>query len=201
MELTPEQFAAAIGATDANAARYFDHAVAAMERFRISDTAAGVAAFCASVSVETRRLTAMEEDLFYRDADRLAHLFKRVYDADHNGVISPEEVQKAVPYCRNPKALSKVLYNGFHGRGGAQLTWERNYALHGKKLGFDYVGDPALLTTPEHAMLSAASFWDEIDGNSVAHDMGELTRRWNGPARLALAERIAQRDKALAALA
>lgn len=199
MELTLEQFAAAAGASSANAAQYFDAATAAMERFGITEPAC-IAAFCAHVSVETARLTKMEEDLYYKDAKRLAGLFLRVFDEDHNRVITDDEVVKAMPYIKNPKGLSMRLYGGFHGRGGAQLTWERNYRAHGDKLGVNYVSNPGLLLTPEHAMLSAASFYDSINGNDVAHDMGEMTARWNGPKRMHLAERIAQYNTALSAL-
>lgn len=198
MELTLDQFATATGATDDNAAKYFDAAVAAMDRFKIAEPAAA-AAFLANVSVETMKLTKMEEDLHYRDPERLARLFLRVFDEDHNRVISPEEIAVAAQYVNNPHALSMKLYNGFHGRGGAQLTWEGNYKLHGDKLGVDYVGEPALLLTPEHAMLSAASFWDTIRGNAFADDMDTIVARWNGPRRLQFAERLAMRDIALAA--
>lgn len=200
MELTLDQFADATGATHANASVYLDSALAAMARFHIEEDEQ-VASFLASVSVETQRLTAMEEGLYYKDPARLADLFRRVFDEDHDNKISPEEVTRALPYVRNPKGLSMRLYGGFHGRGGAQLTWERNYRLHGDKLGVNYVANPGLLLEPEHAMLSAASFYDEIKGNDCAHDMGELTRRWNGPRRLALAERIAQKNAAMAVLA
>jgi putative chitinase len=199
MELTLDQFARATGAEEAVAARYHDHALAAMERFSI-DNPTRTAAFLGTVSVETRQLTAMEEDLYYRDPKRLACLFLRAFDEDHDRAIEPEEINKAIPYCRNPQGLSMRLYNGYHGRGGGQLTWERNYKLHGDKLGYDYVGQPNMLVDPFHAMLSAASFWDEIKANDIAHDMDEVTRRWNGPKRLQLAERIARRDTALQAL-
>lgn len=200
MELSLDQFAEATGATHANASEYLDAALAAMARFNIA-TEEQIAAFLASVSVETQRLTAMEENLYYTHADRLADLFRRVFDEDHDGKISPEEVVKAMPYLKNPTGLSMRLYGGFNGRGGSMLTWERNYRLHGDKLGVNYVANPGLLLKPEHAMLSAASFYDEIKGNECADDMGELTRRWNGPRRLALAERIAQKNAAMTALA
>lgn len=199
MELTHEQFAQATGAEQEVADRYRDHALAAMERFSI-DNPTRASAFLGTISVETMHLTKMEEDLYYRDAKRLAGLFLRVFDENSDHVVSDEEITKAIPYTRNPKGLSMRLYGGFHGRGGAQLTWERNYRLHGDKLGYDYVGSPNLLIDPFHAMLSAASFWDEIKGNEVAHDMDEVTRRWNGPRRLQLAERIARRDAALQVL-
>jgi putative chitinase len=201
MDFTLDQFAVATGSTTENASLYYPWVVQACERFRINETPTQLAAFFASMSVETARLTAMQESLYYRDAERLARVFLRVFDEDHNRVITPEEIDKARPYCRMPKDLSIKLYGGYHGRGGMMLTWEKNYILHGKKLGQPYARDPDMVMQPEHAMLSAASFWDEIDGNSVAHDMDEVTLRVNGKARMHLAERISQRNAALQVLA
>lgn len=198
--LTLEQFQVATGSTLANASVYYTHACAAMERFDIA-TSDQVAAFCATIGVETQRLTKMQEDLYYTHPERLVMVFRRVFDLNKDGRAEPEEIEACTPYCRNPRALSQKLYGGFHGRGGTMLTWERNYALHGLKLGFDYVNNPDLLLTPQHAMLSAGSFWDEGRINAVAHNMDEVTLRVNGPARLALAERIALRDEGLKVLA
>lgn len=199
MELTLDQFARACGADVAVAAPYHEHALTAMQRFSI-DNPTRMSAFLGTMAVETLHLTKMEEDLYYRDAKRLAGLFRRAFDLDQDGVISDDEVNKAIPYTRNPKGLSMRLYNGYHGRGGGQLTWDRNYKLHGDKLGYNYLGHPEMLLEPFHAMLSAASFWDEIKGNDIAYDMDEVTLRWNGPRRLQLAERIASRDAALQAV-
>lgn len=199
MTPTLEQFATATGADLAHATVYFDQAVAAMDRFQITDPEA-VAAFCATIGVETQYLTAMEESLYYKDPARIADLYKRVFDKDHNGQISAAEIEAAKPYARNSNAVSKLLYNGFHGRGGAMLTWQGNYKKHGDLLGFDYVSNPALVKEPMHAMLTAGSFWDVAKCNECASDMGEVTLRWNGPRRLALDRRIALRDIGLAAL-
>lgn len=201
MDLTLDQFAAATGATQENAARYFDHAVATMARFKVSDSADAVAAYCATMSVETARLTAMEESLYYKDAERLAKLYRRAFDLDQDGTIEPQEVAAALLYTRNSKGLSMHLYRGYHGRGGCMLTWEKNYSAHGHLLGLPLLAKPEMLLEPEYAMLVMGSFWNSINGNDVAGDMGEVTRRVNGPRRMHLAERIAQRDAALIALA
>jgi putative chitinase len=129
----------------------------------------------------------MEEGLYYRDAERLRKIFPSKFPT----------IESARPYCRMPKELSMKLYNGFHGRGGIQLTWEENYRTHGKKLGYDYVGSPNMLLLPKHAMLVSGSYWDSRDCNDVADDMDEVTLRVNGKARMHLAERIAYRNKAL----
>lgn len=188
MPLTLEQFQLCTGSTHENAGRYYDAAVAAMERFVVADA---VAAFLATLGVESELLTHMEEDLFYTHADHLVAVFPHEFHT----------AADAAPFVRNPKGLSQKIYNGFHGRGGIQLSWEKNYKLHGDNVGADYVGHPELLLVPEHAMLSAGSYWHVTQCNAVAHDMGEVTLRVNGPRRLALATRIAMRDNALKVLA
>lgn len=199
MDLTLDQFAKACGAKPEVAARYFDHAVATMARYRV-ETPAQVAAYCATMSVETARLTAMEESLYYRDAERVARLYRRIFDLDEDGKIGPEEIEAARPYTRNSKGLSMRLYAGYHGRGGCMLTWEKNYAHHSELLGLPLLDRPELLLEPEYAMLIMGSFWDSINANAVAHDMSEVTRRVNGPRRLHLTERIAQQKSALQVL-
>lgn len=200
MTPTLEQFQAATGSTAENAQIYYEPALETFERFSIVEPTQ-IAAFCATVGVETQRLTKMEENLYYTTPDRLAKIFRRVFDEDHDGVIEPWEIERCKPYCRNPRALSIKLYGGFHGRGGMHLTWERNYKVHSKRLGFDYLSDPNLLLEPQHAMLSAGSFWDLNQINDVADRMDEVTFRVNGPARLGLAERIALCNEGLEALA
>lgn len=44
-----------------------------------------------------------------------------------------------------------LRYYPYYGRGYVQITWERNYALFGKLLGLDLVGNPDLAMEPEHA--------------------------------------------------
>jgi putative chitinase len=191
MEITLEQFEISTGATRENAEKYYDHALAAMDRFQISEDAERICAYLATLSIESARLTTMEESLYYRDPFRLAKIFPSKFKTS----------AEAVPFCRNPQALSMKLYNGFHGRGGIQLTWEKNYAFHGEKLGFNYRDNPDWLLTPDHAMLVSASYWDSARCNDVAYDMDEVTLRVNGRARMHLAERIAQRDIARGAYA
>lgn len=199
MEFTLDQFAVATGSTEENANLYYPWAVQACERFHIEEPPE-LAAFFAHMAIETARLTAMQEDLYYRDAERVAKIFRRVFDTNKDKIISHDEIVAARPYCRMPKELSLKLYGGYHGRGGLMLTWERNYAAQTLKLGHDYLHNPALVMAPEHAMLTAASFWDDVRGNDVAHNMDESTLRVNGPARLHLAERIAQRNAGMEVL-
>jgi len=137
-------------------------------------------------------LTATEEGLYYSSAERLAGIFKRAFNGD---------VSAALPFTKNPKALSQKLYQGFHGRGLIQLTWEKNYRLCGDALGVDFVAHPELLSSPQYAALSAAWFWKTNGCNEAADksDMDLVTKIVNGPAKLHLAERKQQFQVAMAA--
>ena len=187
-----EQLASATSAPYGNAKTYHQPLLDAMGRFDICSLQRQ-AAFLATVSVESARLSSPEESLYYKDPDRLARIYPRAF----------KNAAAAVPYARNPQGLSELLYKGHHGRGLIQLTWRRNYERASEALGYDYVGNPALVATPKHAALTAAWFWHDAKCNDPADngDMTEVTRRVNGPALMHLAERKAQYEIALKALA
>ena len=192
MTFTVDQLAAATSAPYGNAKVHHPHLEAAMCRFDI-DSLQRQAAFLATVAVESQQLTKTEESLYYKDPARLARIYPRAF----------KNAAAAVPYARNPQGLSELLYKGHHGRGLIQLTWRRNYERASEALGFDYVGNPALVAEPKHAALTAAWFWHDAKCNDPADkgDMTEVTRRVNGPALMHLAERKAQYEIALKALA
>lgn len=191
MDITLEQFRDGTGSTQANAELYYQPALITMDRFAINAEVQRIAAFLSTISIEAARLTTMEEGLSYRDPARLHQIFPSKFPT----------VESAVLFVRNPEALSQKLYGGYHGRGAIQITWLRNYQIHGDRLGFDYVNNPHWLLTPDHAILSAGDYWDKNNINDVADDMDEVTLRVNGRARMHLAERIAQRNVALEVLA
>ena len=192
MTFTVEQLAAATSAPYGNAQTYHQPLLDAMGRFDICSLQRQ-AAFLATVSVESARLSSPEESLYYKDPDRLARIYPRAF----------KNAAAAAPYARNPQGLSELLYKNYHGRGLLGLTWRRNYERASEALGFDYVGNPALVATPKHAALTAAWFWHDAKCNDPADkgDMTEVTRRVNGPALMHLAERKAQYEIALKALA
>ena len=192
MTFTVEQLAAATSAPYGNAQTYHQPLLDAMGRFDICSLQRQ-AAFLATVSVESARLSSPEESLYYKDPDRLARIYPRAF----------KNAAAAVPYARNPQGLSELLYKNYHGRGLLGLTWRRNYERASEALGFDYVGNPALVATPKHAALTAAWYWHDAKCNEPADkgDMTEVTRRVNGPALMHLAERKAQYEIALKALA
>lgn len=191
MTFTIEQLAAATSSPYGNAKVYHQHLLDGMTRFNI-DSLHRQAAFLATVSVESVHLSAVEEGLYYRDAARLARIYPRAF----------KDAKAAEPYTHNPKGLSELLYKGYSGRGLIQLTWRRNYERASEALGYDYVGNPALVAEPKHAALTAAWYWHDAKCNDPADrgDMTEVTRRVNGPALMHLAERKAQYETALKAL-
>jgi len=182
MILTTQDLVRATRSSLSDAEKYVDHLNNAMARFEI-DSPARVAAFLATVSVESNCLRSVKEDLFYRDATRLAQIYKRAFK-------SPAE---AAPYVANPRALGDLLYKGYFGRGLIQLTWRENYQRASNDLGVDFVGNPDLVCTPQFAALTAAWFWAVAGCNEPADqgDMDTVTLRVNGPKKLHLAERTA----------
>lgn len=190
--MNSEQLQLATGSTIQNAEKYLDALVFAMNKFEIN-TLKRKAAFLATVSVESAKLRAVEEGLYYSDPARLALIFKTAFGGS---------TEAARPFSKNPKALSLKLYQGFHGRGLIQLTWERNYKACGEGLGMDFVASPDLLMTPKYAALSAGWYWETNGCNDAADegDMTAVTRSVNGPALMHLKERVEQYIVALGTL-
>ena len=174
-------------------AETFSHPLTeAMIRFEIN-TPKRQAAFIATVAIESARLTAVEESLYYEDPHRLDDIYAREFQ---------HRAAKAAPYARNPVELGRLLYQGYWGRGLIQLTWLKNYQAAGAALGFNYVMQPGLVREPMHAAMTAGWFWFTHGCNEAADrgDMDDVTERVNGKAKLHLAERKAQYAIALKAL-
>lgn len=156
----------------------------AMARFGIT-TPARQAAFLAQVGHESGQLRSLSESLYYKDAERVAQLFKYGFDLNHNGRVDPAEVEFAKGYLRNSEKLANRVYGGRYGngpeasgdgykyraRGLIGITFRDNYRLCGKALGVPLVEQPELLEQPEYAALSAAWFWWDRGLNDKA-DLG-----------------------------
>lgn len=171
-----------------DAIRFAEPITDAMQVFEITNQRRQ-SAFLATVSVETMRLTRLEESLYYKDPARLANIFPRAF----------KTTRDAESYVKNPDALSRLLYGGYHGRGCIHLTWEKNYKAASDALGYDYVDNADLLLEPEHAALTAAWFWKTNGCNEAADrgDMKAVTRIVNGPALMHLTERTELYRKAM----
>lgn len=167
---------------------------AACRRFEIN-TPARLAGFFANAGVESKDLTDLEENLFYRTPERVRQVFP-------TRVASMAEAAK---FCRNPEGLANRVYslkngNGdeasgdgwrFRGRGIFQLTGRHNYADAGQALGLGLIGNPKDVTQPMTAALTAAWFWHVNKCNLLADasNWDAITRAINGPAMLHRAER------------
>lgn len=189
--LTYEQFKACTGAHEAFAQRYWPFAQKYCAGYGILENVHRAAMFFSTISIESDCLEETSEGLYYTDPLRLATIFKRAFDADHDKQIEPEEVEAAKAFCRNPTQLAWKLYNGFPGAGLIQLTWEDNYRKYMEATGVDVIKDPERLKQPEDAFRSACWFWQSNGCNEAADtgSMSKVTRIVNGPALMKLKER------------
>ena len=122
----------------------------------VTNTPVQRAAFLSQLGVESQNLHTVEEGLYYTKAARLDALFRTFSSS-----------KEAEPYLRSPEALANRIYankngNGdeasgdgwrFRGRGLIQVTGRGNYRATG------YEHDPQIVTTPQHAALSASRYW------------------------------------------
>ena len=163
---------------------------AACARFDIN-TPARVAGFVAQCRVESAGFTVLEENLRYRQPERLRAVFpSRV----------PSLADAAALVARGPQAIANRVYAGrlgngdetsgdgwrYRGRGLKQLTGRDNYADAAAALARPYLEQPDLVAQPDDACLTAAWYWHAAKCNLLA-DSGQwdaITRAVNGPGML-----------------
>jgi len=160
----------------------------AMARYEIN-TPERQAAFLAQVGHESSQLRKLTEDLYYRDPERVARLFKYGFDLNHNGVVDPAEIEFAKGYTCNPQRLANRAYGGRYGNGGEAsgdgwryrgrgligITFRDGYRVAGMAMGLPLIEQPELLEQPEYAAFSAAWFWWDRGLNGLA-DAGLFDR-------------------------
>lgn len=182
-------FLIAAGLAPTQARQFVDPLKASCALFDIS-TPPRLAGFIAQCRVESQNFTQLEEGLFYRDAARIADIFK-------SRVASEADARRLVG---NPKLLANTVYanrlgNGdvasghgwlYRGRGLKHLTALDNYTAAERALGRPYVTQPDLVAQPSDACLTAAWFWHSNGCNALADrlDWDGLTRKVNGPRKL-----------------
>ena len=178
----------------------------ALEMARLASTVDNVRRLCAflgQVSVETAGLTLMEENLNYRNPERLDALFSKV-----NGTADARAL-----IAKGPQAIANRVYAGrlgngdeasgdgwrFRGSGYKQLTGRANYRDMGKLVGLDLENHPDWVRVNPAAAKVAFAFWDARNCSPLADtgDIEGITERVNGPAKLALVERRAATLRAL----
>jgi putative chitinase len=196
----------AAGITPTLARLFADPLEIAFERFGI-DTPARRAAFVAQASHESSGFARLEENLYYRQPERIRQIFPSRVGS----------LQQAATLCRNPQGLANVVYAGkngngdaasgdgwrFRGRGLFQLTGRANYLAAGAALDRPYLETPDVVALPPDAALSAGWYWSSADCNALADSwqIDLITKRINGPAMLARVERHSAADEAMRAFA
>lgn len=183
MKLTAQIIAAGCGSTILRASQWTVPLQSACDRYFIN-TPLRVAAFLATVGVESARLTALSENLNY-SAEGLLSTFPKYFNA-----------VEAAQYEHQPQRIANRVYanrygNGneasgdgfrFRGRGCLQVTFKDNYASCGKAIALPLDSHPELIEQPCNAALAAGWYWDSRDLNKLA-DAGNLagvTRAVNG---------------------
>lgn len=166
-------------------------------------TARRLCHFMGQVFVETNGFRAMEENLNYRNPERLDAVFSAVRGIeDARALIAkgPEAIANRV-YANRLGNGSEASGDGwlYRGSGYKQLTGRSNYREIGALVGLDLEGHPEMARDPVNAARIAFAFWDAKRCSQLADagDLEAITERVNGPAKLGLAER---RDATLRAM-
>jgi|ERR1019366_1684333 putative chitinase len=158
-----------------------------MEKYEISLTSINVAAFLATVAIESEYLTHMHENLNY-DAAGLLKVFPLHFN-----------VSEVVAFAHNPEKIANRIYanrnsNGpessgdgwkFRGRGLIQLTGKCNYIEFAKSLvsnsNIKTLDDVTkYLETIEGATDVAGWFWTLRKCNNFSNNIEHVTRLING---------------------
>lgn len=193
MQLNSNIVAAGCGSSILRAAQWVQPLQATCDNYHIN-TPLRIAAFLATIGVESARLTAVVESLNY-SAEGLLSTFPKYFNS-----------VEAAQYERQPQRIANRVYanrygNGdeasgdgfrFRGRGLLQVTFRDNYASCGKAIALPLDSHPELLEQPCNAALAAGWYWDSRDLNKLA-DAGNFSgvcRGVNG-ALTGYAERLA----------
>lgn len=159
--------------------------------------------FMGQIYVETGGFTSMEENLNYKNPERLDGIFSAV-----KGVEDARALIKAGPEAIANRVYAKRLGNGdeasgdgwrYRGSGYKQLTGRANYRDIGAVINQKIEENPELAREPNSAARIAFTFWD-VRGCSPLADKGDVdgvTGKVNGPAKLGLAERRAATLRAM----
>lgn len=207
-------FQRAAGITQQRAQQWLDPLNAAMAEFFIN-TPLRQAGFIAQLGHESLRFTRVVESLYYRDAARLAMIFRSDLDLNKNRKIEQSELALAQQFVGRPEATANFVYanqggNGsestgdgwrYRGRGLIQVTLKNNYRACGQALGIDLLNNPDLLLDPVNAARSAAWYWYQHGCNAPADaaNVVEVTRKIN-PELVGLNDRAMLFEKARRAL-
>jgi putative chitinase len=177
--MTPQIVQLACGVSPANSALWAPLLDTACARFQIN-TPKRLAAFLATVGVESSHLTATVENLNY-SAQGLANTWPSRYAVDPHAKVKVPNAQ-ANGLARHPEAIANNCYAGrngngdeasgdgwkYRGQGLIQLTGKGNIQAFFKAVGLPIDTDPATLQQPANGALSAAWFWSSNGINALA---------------------------------
>jgi putative chitinase len=175
--MTPQELAAATGATLARATVWLPYIESAMDEFYI-DLPARKAAFLAQIGHESGGLR---------------------YTIEIWGPTPAQSRYEGRKDLGNTEPGDGFRYRG---RGLIQTTGRNNYFRTGQALGVDLIDKPELLSTADLAARSAGWFWRINDLNKLADegDFVKITKRINGGTN-GLDDRLALYEAAKTALA
>lgn len=159
--------------------------------------------FLGQVFVETGGFVHMEENLNYKNPERLDAIFSKV-----NGTADAKNLIRRGPEAIANRVYADKLGNGneasgdgwrYRGSGYKQLTGRANYQEIGALVNLDLVNNPELAREPVAAAKVAFAFWDARNCSPLADngDVEGVTEKINGTAKLGLKER---RDATIRAL-
>jgi putative chitinase len=159
------------------------------------NTARRLCHFMGQVFVETGGFKLLEENLNYKNPERLDMVF--------SAVKGTEDAKALI--AKGPEAIANRVYanrlgNGdeasgdgwrYRGSGYKQLTGRANFRAIGAKVKIDLEGHPELAREPAAAAQVAFAFWDACKCSPLADagDVEAITEKVNGPAKLGLRER------------
>ena len=175
-----------------------DRPAIALENARVQssvNSARRLCHFMGQVFVETAGFTVLEENLNYKNPDRLDMIFSAVKGRDDAVALiakGPEAIANRV-YANRLGNGNEASGDGwrYRGSGYKQLTGRANFRVIGNIVKVDLEGHPELAREPTAAAQIAFAFWDACNCSPLA-DVGDLeaiTEKVNGPAKLGLAER------------
>jgi putative chitinase len=153
--------------------------------------------------VESCGFTVMEENLKYKNAERLDAIFSAVKGvADAKALIAKGEQAIANRvYANRMGNGDEASGDGwrYRGSGYVQLTGRDNYERFGAIVNMDLVGNPELARDPKTAAVLAFAFWDAKGCSTLADngDVDGITEKINGAARHGLVERRAATLRAI----
>lgn len=168
---TYEKFFRYMGAKDAMAKALAPHTAAAVSKFNLDANPLRFYNFFGEMAHESMNFNRLVENLNYTTAQGIVNAFGRI----NTTVVANR-------YIRKPQALANYAYAGkngndpdptvgdgwrYRGRALIQLTGKKNYVLSQVGTGLQLVANPDLASTPEHAMMVSAEWWDR-------HGLSEL---------------------------